>query len=96
MNNYGIAYNLVALPLAALFGNTLAVHRLVSVLFIIFTGILIAKTTAGYNPHFDFALAGGCMAVLGLASYNNPGAFPSTMGVFLFLMAALIPFNHSF
>jgi hypothetical protein len=96
MNNYGIAYNLVALPLAALFGNTLAIHRFVSVLFIILTGGLITKTIAGYNPHFDFALAGGCMAVLGLAAYNNPGAFPSTMGVFLFLAAVLIPSNRSF
>ena len=35
MNNYGLGYNLVVLPFAALFGNTLLVHRSVTFVFVL-------------------------------------------------------------
>lgn len=40
MTNYGMEYNLIVLPLAALFGNTLIVHRIISNLFILLSSAL--------------------------------------------------------
>src|SRR5690348_13683559 len=40
MNNYGIAYNLVVLPFAMWFGNTLLVYRSITFLFVIGSSVL--------------------------------------------------------
>ena len=39
MNNYGLGYSLAVLPFAALFGNTLLVHRSVTFAFIISSAV---------------------------------------------------------
>ena len=95
-NNYGIAYNLVVLPLAALFGNTLLVHRTVTFFFIILSCLLIFQTIFRFNRDFLFAAAGAVFVLMGVASRGGYGAFPSAMGEFLFLGAILIPALRSF
>jgi hypothetical protein len=96
LNNYGVAYNFIVLPLAALFGNTLLVHRIVTFLFIIFSCLLIFQTISIINRDRYFAVAGAVFIFMGLASRGGNGAFPSAMATFLFLGAILIPFNRSF
>lgn len=94
--NYGIAYNLVVLPLAALFGNALLVHRTVTFFFIILSCLLIFHSIFRVNRDFLFATAGAVFVMMGVASRGGNGAFPSAMGEFLFLGAILIPALRSF
>ena len=95
-NNYGIVYNLVVLPLAAWFGNTLPVHRTVTFVFIILSCWLIFQTIFKVNRNHLFAAAGAILVLMGAASRDGNGAFPSALGEFLFLGAILIPSSRSF
>ena len=96
MNNYGFIYSLFVTPFAALFGNTLLVHRIVTLFFMILSSLLIFHTTSRVNSDRFFALAGAVLVGMGLAARAGLGAYPSTMGMFLFLAGILIPFNRSF
>jgi hypothetical protein len=42
MNVYGLGFNLVVLPFAAIFGNTLAIHRAISIIWLFLAGILVS------------------------------------------------------
>ena len=95
-NNYGIAYNLVVLPLAALFGNTLPVHRTVTFIFTALSCWVILQTIFRVNRDRLFAVTGAIFVLMGIASRGGNGAFPSAMGEFLFLAAVLIPVYRSF
>lgn len=96
MNNYGLGYNAVVTPFAALLGNTLSIHRSVT-----FTFILLA-CSAGfiliYKVKQDAASGLTCAAfiMVALTAAGGIGAFPSAMGVFLFLMTILIPYVRRF
>lgn len=96
MNNYGIGYNLVVLPFATLIGNTLAVHRAVTFLFIILSALLGFLAVHKKNQSISLALACAAFIMVGLIGRGSIGAFPSAMGVFLFLFVVLIPFFRSF
>jgi hypothetical protein len=96
MNNYGVGYSLAALPFAKLFGNTLMVHRGVSLLFLLGTLLLVAGTLFKLRREAWASLLGGVFIVVVLAGRGGLGAFPSSMGAFLFLAAILIPFLYSF
>jgi hypothetical protein len=96
MNNYGIMYSLFVLPFAALFGNTLLVHRTVTFFFILLSYLLVFQTTSRLNGDHFFAFAGAALVVMGLAARAGLGAYPSAMGEFLFLAGILIPFQRSF
>ena len=96
MEGYGIGYHLAVLPLAAVFGNTLAVHRFVSIFFIFLSLVLSAWAIHRSHRNLPFAIAGGGMGVLGLLSLSGPGAFPNAMGNFLFLAAVVVVWGRSF
>jgi hypothetical protein len=96
MNNYGLGYNLVVVPFAAVFGNTLLVHRTVAFVFILFTalaGFILIQKIRG-----EAASASACAAfiMVGLLARAGVGAFPSAMGTFLFLLTILFPFLKAF
>ena len=96
MNNYGLGYNLIVLPFAWLFGNTLLVHRLVTFLFVLLsaaTGFIVIHTVRR-----ELAPASTCAAfiMIGLIAHGGIGAFPSALGTFLFLMTLVIPFFRGF
>ena len=96
MNNYGLGYNLVVTPFAVLFGNTLAVHRSVTFIFILLSSL--AGFILVYQMKRDIAPATACAAfiLIGLMGRGGIGAFPSAMGTFLFMATILVPFLKDF
>jgi hypothetical protein len=96
MNNYGIVYPLLITPFAMLFGNTLIVHRAITLLFIILSSA--ASFLALRKKDNDVYFPGLCailMAII-LSGRAGLGAFPSSTGFFFFLTAMLVPFHRSF
>ena len=96
MNNYGVGYNLVVFPFAKLFGNTLVVHRSVSFFFLLACLFLVAMTLWMLKKDILLSMLGGLLIVVMVAGISGLGAFPSSMGTFLFLAAIIIPFLNSF
>jgi hypothetical protein len=96
MNQYGFGYNLVVLPFAALFGNTLFIHRLIALVFILLCAVLgyWAVYTLTRNPSVSLSCA--ALILIVLIGRAGVGAFPSAMGTFLFLLALWFPFLRSF
>jgi len=92
MNNYGLGYNLTVLPFAMLFGNTLIVHRSVSFIFILLASIIVFWSS--YKTSKDASLALACAAFVMIGGEIE--AFPSAMGMFLFLVVVLFPFHRSY
>lgn len=96
MNNYGIGYSLFALPFAKLFGNTLMVHRSVNFCFLFASLLIVARTIWILKQDKLFSILGSIFIAVVLAGRGGLGAFPSTMGAFLFFLVILIPFIYSF
>lgn len=96
MNNYGVVYNVITLPFAKLFGNTLTVHRSVSFFFIVASALLVARIIWILNKNSLISILGGLFIAVILTGRGGLGAFPSSTGTFLFLSAILIPFVYSF
>jgi hypothetical protein len=96
MNNYGIGYNLVVLPFAAIFGNTLFVHRSVTFFFVILSGLAGFWVVYKKQKNISVALVCSAFILIALIGRAGIGAFPSALGTFLFLVAILIPFLRSF
>jgi len=96
MNNYGFGYNLTVLPFAYLFGNTLAVHRAVTFTFILLLSAFMVWSLTKVRNDLPLALVCAAFAMTGLIAYGGIGAFPSSMGTFLFIAAVLIPLFRSF
>lgn len=94
--NKGFVYNYTVLPLAMLFGNTLFIHRLVSIFFILLSCLLIYLALRKLNVPHPFALAGGSILFACLLFYVSPIARVDGMGTFLFLAAILIPWFSNF
>jgi len=96
LNVYGVAYSLVTLPFAFLFGNTLSVHRTVTFVFILLSALITAGTIYKVRKNVSLSFGCGAFVMVGLISLGGGGAFPSAMGSFLFLVAVLAPFVRSF
>ncbi|MBL8080639.1 MAG: hypothetical protein JNM55_21890 [Anaerolineales bacterium] len=96
MNNYGFVYSMVVYPFAAFLGNTLATHRVVTFIFIGLSGILGFVTVYEKTQSSSLALACTAFIMIGLIAYGGIGAFPSSLGTFLFLLALLFPLLKSF
>lgn len=96
MNNYGFGYNLAVLPFAALFGNTLSVHRAVTFAAILLSAVIAAASVYKTARNFPFALTLAAFVTVGLVGKSGIGAFPSALGTFLFLVAVLIPLLRSY
>jgi hypothetical protein len=96
MNGYGIAYYLMVLPFAAILGNTLFAHRLISAVFVLLSALLVFETIRKARGNSGLALACASLVAMALAARAGFGAFPSAAGAFFFLAAIIIPFNRSF
>lgn len=75
MNHYGVLYSLLVWPLAALFGNTLLIHRIVSCLFIMLAAGLIAQTILRSGQQARVAVALATLAAIALAARGGPRQF---------------------
>jgi hypothetical protein len=96
MNNYGIGYSLAVLPFAAVFGNTLLVHRSVTFGFVILSALIIFFVVYRAKRDVSLGLVCATFVLIGLMTGEGIGAFPSAMGACLFLVAVLFPFTRSF
>jgi hypothetical protein len=96
MTNYGIGYNLVVLPVAALFGSTLFVHRTVTFVLILFSAAICFLAVYKKNKEISLALICATFVAASLIGRGGIGAFPSATGAFLFLVAVLVPYLRSF
>jgi hypothetical protein len=94
--HYGIVYSAIVLPLAALFGNGLLVHRVVTILFILLCAGLVGWSIFRGNRRLSVAAACGLLVAMALATRGGVGAFPGSLGTFLFLAVLIIPFRRSF
>jgi hypothetical protein len=95
-NNYGFLYNLVVLPFAVPFGNTLLVHRAISFVFIMLSSALVVWVLIKKETAIPFALAGGGLLMGCLLYSMTPLARPDSLGTFLFLAALIIPWYQKF
>ncbi len=96
MNNYGLGYYMVVAPFAALFGNTLLVHRSVTFVFILLSSLLGFGVVQKIKGSIASALASAAFIMIGLIGQGGIGAFPSALGTFLFMLAVLTPFLNNF
>ncbi|NMC47155.1 MAG: glycosyltransferase family 39 protein [Chloroflexi bacterium] len=94
--NKGFLYNLAVLPLAALFGNTLFIHRLVVLIFNLLSTWLVYHTLKKSGATNPLALAGALMMLACLLFYVSPIARVDGLGNFLFLAACSVPWLHAF
>jgi hypothetical protein len=96
MTNYGMGYGLAVLPFAAVFGNTLLVHRSVTFGFIIFSALIGFFIVYRSRKDKLAGLACAAFIMVGLMTGNGIGAFPSAQATFLFLSAIAVPYFRSF
>lgn len=95
-NNYGFLYNLVVLPFAITFGNTLAVHRAISIFFVLACCVLIVLILNKVGNSLSFAFAGGLLVMGSWLFAVTPLARPDSMGEFFFLITILLPWYRKF
>jgi hypothetical protein len=96
INVYGAVYNLFVLPFAFLFGNSLALHRIVSALFTFCQVGLIIAILRQRKTSWLFAVIAGLFIWLGQMASTSPLARPDTLGEFLFLCSLFIPYYFGF
>lgn len=96
MTNYGILFSLTAWPVAALLGNTLAVHRSITLLFLVLNAYLIARIAYSSTRQLALSLVGAELVMAALAARGGVGGLPSSMGAFFFTAAIAAPYVRGF
>ena len=94
--NKGAFYNLLVVPFAAIFGNTLALHRIISIVFILLTCGLVVWCLRYFKIKWPVSIAGGTIVFAGLLFFIGPTARADGLGTFLYMTAGLIPFMRKF
>lgn len=94
--NKGAFYNLLVVPFAAIFGNTLALHRIISIVFILLSCGLVIWCLRYFKINWPVSIAGGILVFAGLLFYVEPTARADGLGTFLYTAAGLIPFMRKF
>jgi hypothetical protein len=95
-NVYGILYHLVVYPFAKLFGNSFSVHRSVSAAFLIATCGLMVWIMRWMKTPWVVNLGTSLILYGHLLFYITPLARPDTMGVFLMVLAVVLPFRFRY
>jgi len=96
---YGIMYNLIVLPFAVWFGNTLVVHRAVNLVFILFSSMIFYSVIFRERKNNLLALTCSAFVMVSLAGVQGLGgisAYPAPTGTFFFIAAIFVPFLFSF
>lgn len=95
-NTYTPLYNLIALPFAKVFGNTLQVHRLLSGLFILGTCLLVYWVVYLACRLKIMALAAATSLYGVLLYYATPIASTNSTGLFFFIACVLLPWVDNY
>jgi hypothetical protein len=96
MTNYGILFSLTAWPLAMAFGNTLILHRAITIAFLLLSAYVVGRTAFFASKQAVLSLAAAILAAAALATRGGLGAYPSSMGAFFFLSATAVPYLRGF
>jgi hypothetical protein len=94
--NKGAFYNLLVVPFAAIFGNTLALHRVISIIFVVLSSALVIWCLRKFNRKWALSISGGLLVMAGLLFYVGPTARADGLGTFLYMVSAIIPFLKKF
>ena len=95
-NGYGVVYNLIVLPFAKLFGNTLCIHRIFTALFSYASSGLVFYFIYKKNKNTLAGLFGGILFIISQLYWVIPTARADAAGLFLLLLSVFIPYSHSF
>ena len=93
---YGIVYHWVVVPLAALFGNTLWLHRLVSILAYLLAAVYVGWVLVRRKTPWGMALAGAALIFANQLFYTNPLSRPDGLGFLFYVLAAFLPWTGGF
>ncbi len=88
---YPPLYNLLVAPLSWVFGNTFALHRVVSGFFLMLASVLCGYATWSRCRSFAPALATGVLMYAALLFYATPVSSTNALGVALFLAGLIVP-----
>lgn len=95
-NLYGALFNLVALPAAAVFGCTFALHRLLCALFLLLCSVIIFLVLRRYRTPVLLAIAAPIILYQQYMPTFASNAKPDNLGLFLFLCALFYPWWRRF
>jgi 4-amino-4-deoxy-L-arabinose transferase-like glycosyltransferase len=93
---YPPLYNLITVPISAIFGNTLLVHRAVVGFFILASVMLCFFVTYRVCHSLINSLAASVVFFAGLLYYSTPIASPNSVGLFFFLLSVAVPWRWNF
>ena len=95
-NSYGILYNLVVLPFAYIFGNSLELHRFVNAFFILATVFIVFRDFLHQKNFIVFNFIILLVLYAGLIFSSNSVVRPDGLGVFLYVLTIATPLRHKF
>ena len=97
VNVYGYIYNLVTLPFAKIFTNSIILHRIISFTFMIFATLIIYLELLHLKVSRPLALIAGFFLFIQMFIYGvELLARSDSLGLSLFLLSVIIPFRYSF
>jgi hypothetical protein len=96
INGFGVLYNLLILPFAVLFGNSLQLHRLINALLILGQLLLMARVMRLQKTGWLSIFIAVLFMWVGQLFLASPTARPDTLGQFLFLLTLFIPLIYKF
>lgn len=95
-NAYGLLYNYAVYPLAARFGNTFAVHRLVTAIFLLGSCTVLYLFLARISRNRLWALLGATLLYCLFVFSYGVCARPDYMGVFFYLLGIFLSWRWDF
>lgn len=95
-NVYGTIYNLAVVPFAAVFGNTLWVHRFITGLSIFASAVLLSMTLIKKRAAPLLSISAGVLFLSCQYFFINALSRPDGLGLLFFLLSIFIPWNAEF
>ena len=93
---YPVTVNLLAAPLTTVFGNTLLLHRVISLVFILASSLLVFGILVRKTGSLTSGFVAGVFAYAGFLYYSTPISGPNGLGQLLFLATIAVPWFTNF
>ena len=93
---YPVLVNMLAAPLTTVFGNTLLLHRVISLVFIAASSLLICGLVVKKTGSRTSGFVAAVFAYAGFLYYSTPISGPNGLGLFLFLATIAVPWFTNF